>query len=100
MATAVHGYQLGFGLKHIVYGLDELPEGLVDLPTAVQEYGVLLTTLHAWIRRGKLIVHGRRRAPAVGGGYLVVSRSELQQLVDAPRSKGGRPPKAKTSVAS
>ena len=100
MATVVPGYQLAFGRNPTVYGHDELPEDLIDLPTASREYGVLLTTLHAWIRREKLGVHGRRRAPAVGGGYLVVSRAELQQLVDAPRSKGGRPPKAKTSVAS
>ena len=75
----------------IIYSV--LPPGLIDLPSAVKKYGVKLTTLHYWLRQGHLEPRGRLRAPAVGGGYVIVSESEIERHMEAPRNKGGRPKK-------
>lgn len=72
---------------------DELPDGLIDLPTASEKYGLKRGTIRTWIIKGYLDCHGRLKNSARGGGYLVVSEGELLKYKDAPRSKGGRPRK-------
>ena len=69
----------------------ELPEGLIDLPSAAEKYGVGVQTIHNWINRGHLSTHGRLRARARGGGYLLLLESEVRDRATAPKRKGGRP---------
>ena len=71
---------------------NELPAGLIDVPSAVKKYGCQNSTLRKWIARGLLSSHGRLRAPARGGGYLVVSEDQLMERLASP-SKRGRPRK-------
>ena len=63
----------------------EVPEGLIDLPTAVKKYGLKTRTVQDWVSQGHVAVHGRLRAPARGGGYLVVNEEELVAYITAPR---------------
>ena len=70
---------------------DELPEGLIDLPTAAERYKRPRDTFRTWIRRGHIRAVGRLRAASPGGGYLVVRESELVAYFKAPRNPGGRP---------
>ena len=72
---------------------NELPAGLIDVPTAVKQFGCQNSTLRRWIAKGLLPARGRLRAPAPGGGYLVVSEEELVKHLSEPRKKGGRPRK-------
>ena len=71
----------------------ELPEGLIDVPTAAKKYNMATGTLRVWLRKGHLTLRGRLKAPATGGGYLVVREDELAEYVASPRNKGGRPRK-------
>ncbi len=75
----------------IIY--DELPPGLIDLPSASRAYGVQLGTMRWWLKKGHVRKVGLLRAPARGGGYVVVEESELIRYMHAPKSKGGRPKK-------
>ena len=72
----------------------ELPEGFIDIPTAVKKYGLKARTVHDWVRSGHVQLRGRLRAPTSGGGYLVVHGNELMSFIAAPRAKGGRPRKS------
>ena len=76
----------------------ELPEGLIDLPSASKLHGVNLNTMMNWIRKNQVQVVGRLKAPARGGGYLVVSEDELLNHMASPRNKGGRPYNRKLSA--
>ena len=73
----------------------DLPAGLIDLPTAVKKHRLKVRTVHDWVKYGHVRLHGRLKAPAAGGGYLVVDEAELVAYVTAPRNKGGRPRKSK-----
>ena len=72
---------------------DELPDGLIDVPTASKKYFRSKSTLYQWIQRGYVTVVGRLKAPARGGGYLVIPESEIAAHVAKPVNKGGRPRK-------
>ena len=74
-----------------VYERGALPDGLIDLPTASRKYGVNGSTMRRWVISGKIPSRGRLKAPARGGGYLVLSEAELVDYINAPRNKGGRP---------
>ena len=71
----------------------ELPDGLIDLPAAMELYGCGRQRLHGWVQRGHLKVHGRLRGAARGGGYIVVSKDELEHRLQTVSPKGGRPRK-------
>ena len=71
----------------------ELPDGTIDLRTASKKYGLNLGTLRTWVHTDRLKVVGRLRAPAPGGGYLIIDESDLRGYMAAPRNKGGRPRK-------
>ena len=71
----------------------ELPPGYIDLPSAAKKYGCPLRRLQGWVKAGSLQLHGRLRAPARGGGYLVVSEEELSRRIAMPVNRGGRPRK-------
>ena len=71
----------------------ELPPGLIDLPSAVRKHGLRSSTVYDWIRHGHVRPQGRLKAPARGGGYLVVREDDLLAYLKAPRNKGGRPRK-------
>ena len=73
---------------------DELPNGLIDVPSAARRHDLNLRTIHSWIRVGHISRVGRLRAPARGGGYSVVNEAELVAYKNAPRNKGGRPRKS------
>ena len=81
-----------------LYEPGNLPEGLIDLPSAArkyrEEYGVSPGTMSQWVRNGRVSKMGRMKAPAPGGGYFVVRESELVEFMKKPRNKGGRPRKA------
>ena len=86
------GRDLAIGDKELPIYTD-LPEGLIDLPSAQKKYGCTRARFRNWVTKGQLKVHGRLRAPARGGGYLVVSEDELVDRLTAPPNKGGRPRK-------
>ena len=77
--------------ENAIHERGALPEGLIDLPTASREYGVNGSTLRRWVISGKIPSRGRLKAPARGGGYVVVSEEELVNYINAPRNRGGRP---------
>ena len=68
---------------------DELPPGLIDLPSAAKEYGCKVSRFHGWVKRGHLRVRGRLRAPQ-GTGYSLVLESELVHRLKTVDAKGGR----------
>ena len=69
---------------------DELPEGMIDLPTAAEKYGVPKRNLQAWVYRGRLQSYGRLRGSAPGGGLHIVFEAALQAELAKPVTKGGR----------
>ena len=77
---------------------DVLPPGLIDLPTAAKDLGYSVKRLWRWVHRGRIKVRGRLKAPARGGGYLVVDEGELFAYKKiAGSNKGGRPRKIRDS---
>ena len=76
-----------------IYTEDDVPDGLIDLPSAARKHGHRITRLQRWVQRGHLKVYGRMRAPARGGGYLLLSEDELIARMRAEPNKGGRPRK-------
>ena len=68
----------------------ELPEGLIDLPSAAQKYGINRYTLHAWVRKGHIRSFGRLRGRAHGGGFIILDESEVLAYRDCPRHPGRR----------
>ena len=71
---------------------DEVPEGLIDLPSACRKYGVNLNTANGWVRRGLIARMGKLRAPG-DGGVNVVGKKAFVELASRPRNVGGRPKK-------
>ena len=71
----------------------ELPDGLIDLPSAAEKYGLHRQVLRDWVLKGRLQIYGRLRGSAPGGGFLVLKESDVQTQIAAPKSKGGRPRK-------
>ena len=69
---------------------DELPPGLIDLPSAAKKYGVNNSTLRTWVNTGRIRLVARKKAPSAGGGYVAVSEAELLSYIERPRNKGGR----------
>ena len=68
----------------------ELPEGLIDLPSAMREYGCRRGRLDTWVQRGHLKVYGRLKGAARGGGYVVVSRTQVEERLAAEPNKSGK----------
>ena len=79
----------------VIYEPGELPEDLIDLPSVMREHRISRSTLHTWIKAGKLPLRGKVRAPARGGGYNVVRKDEVMSLIEGPINKGGRPRKVR-----
>ena len=79
----------------VIYEPGELPDGLIDLPSAAKKYGIPVGTLRAWVHRGKLPRCGRLKARAAGGGYIVTTQAGIEYCRDHPR-KGGRPKRVTT----
>ena len=79
------------GEGQVVY--EELPDGLIDLPSAARKYDINRVTLWRWADKGAIRKYGRLKASAAGGGYLVLNEEELTSYISAPRDKGGRPKK-------
>ena len=78
----------------------ELPPGLIDLPSAVRKHGLRSSTVHDWIRQGHVMPQGRFRAPARGGGYLVVREEDLVAYLGLPVTKGEDPGRSSPSKTS
>ena len=85
------------GPEHSEYGpveiYDELPIGLIDVPSAGRKYNLNRGTLRNWLVKGKIKVKGRLKGSATGGGFLLVNESELMEYISKPRQVGGRPRK-------
>ena len=77
-----------------IYTEDEVPEGLIDLPSAARKYGHRVTRLQRWVQRGHLKVYGRLKAPAPGKGYLLLRENDLLDRMTASPNRGGRPRKS------
>ena len=88
----------GFPLPDDVPIYTELPEGLIDLPSAVKKYGLKPRTVQDWVKNGHVPLRGRFKAATRSGGYLVVSEDELVDYISAPRNRGGRPRKELIAV--
>ncbi len=72
----------------VIYEPGNLPEGLIDLPSASKKYGISVVTLRSWVQRGKLPRLGRLRARAAGGGYIVTDEAQIPYCRDNPRKRG------------
>ena len=72
----------------IIYEPGELPDGLIDLPSAAKKYGISVVTLRSWVQRGKIPRRGRLRAPAAGGGYVVTEMAAIEHCRNHPRKRG------------
>lgn len=73
----------------VIYEPGELPEGLIDLPSASKQYGISVVTLRSWVQRGELPRLGRLRARSPGGGCVVTDEASIVYCRDHPQ-KGGR----------
>ena len=71
----------------------ELPEGLIDLPSACRKYGVNRQTANGWLQRGLIPRMGKLRAPG-DGGVNVVGEDDFKEVLSRPRNVGGRPKKS------
>ena len=69
----------------VIYEPGNLPEGLIDLPSASKKYGISVKTLRTWVDRGKLPKCGRLRARSPGGGYIVTVECRIEYCRDNPR---------------
>ena len=67
---------------------EQLPPGMIDLPSASIKYGINGPTLRAWVRRGYLEEIGRLKARSPGGGYIVVWEDDLVARINSPRRRG------------
>ena len=92
----IQGLFPDFHDHEIIYTETEVPEGLIDLPAASKKYHCPVGTLQMWVHRGRLQTYGRLKAPARGGGYLLLREDELVHHMQTPRNKGGRPRKPPT----
>jgi hypothetical protein len=72
---------------------DELPPGLIDLPSASRKYGVNLKTATGWLKRGRIPKMGKLRAPGPGGGYNLTCETAFKEMAGLPKDHGGRPRK-------
>ena len=72
----------------VIYEPGNLPEGLIDLPSASKKYGIPVKTLRSWVHRGKLPRRGRLRARAAGGGYIVTEQAAILYCREHPRKPG------------
>lgn len=79
----------------VIYEPGELPDGLIDLPSASKKYGIKPATLRMWVQRGRLPRRGRLRGPSPGRGYIVTVEAEIKHCRDNPRKPG-----PKSSVTS
>ena len=69
----------------VMYEPGELPDGLIDLPSASKKFGIPVRTLQSWIHRGKLPRRGKLRARSPGGGYTVTEQAAILYCRDNPR---------------
>ncbi len=69
----------------VMYEPGQLPDGLIDLPSAAKKYEIPVVTLRAWMRRGKIPFRGRLRGKAAGGGFLVTEKRAIQHARENPR---------------
>ena len=72
---------------------DELPEGMIDLPSATRVFGISNQTLHSWVKTGRVLSMGRIRGPARGGGLIVLKKDDILRQIEKP-PKRGRPQKS------
>ena len=73
---------------------DEVPEGLVDLPTAAARHGVTRNALHKRLASGTLQSYGRLKGRSLGGGSPLLAERELLQIIDSMvlnKNRLGRP---------
>ena len=80
----------------IIY--DEVPEGLIDLPSAARELGKPPSLLNQWLGKGNINSYGRLKAPARGGGFHLLKMSEILEYLSSPKRRGGRPQKHKITA--
>ena len=94
MITAVENETPGTNGVHtkesddVIYEPGELPEGLIDLPSASKKYGISVITLRSWVQRGKLPRLGRLRGASPGRGYIVTDDAMIPYCRDNPRKTG------------
>ena len=69
----------------VIYEPGQLPEGLIDLPSASKKYGIKPATLRMWVQRGRLPRRGRLRGPSPGRGYIVTVEAAIEHCRDNPR---------------
>ena len=79
----------------VIYEPGELPEGLIDLPSAAKKYGIKADTLRHWVYQGHVPMVARLKGPAAGGGYKVVRLIDLEAHIRSPRKRTGRPKKSR-----
>ena len=79
-----------------MYEPGQLPDGLIDLPSASVKFRISLKTLQSWLHRGKLPRRGRLRGKAAGGGYNVTEEARILHCRDNP----GRPWEKKRKAES
>ena len=77
----------------VIYKPGNLPEGLIDLPTAAKKYGIKPDTLRHWVYDEHVPMVGKLKGPAPGGGYKVVRLIDLEAHLHSPRKRTGRPKK-------
>ena len=69
---------------------DEVPAGLIDLPSAARKYGITRNSLHKRLRTGSLRAHGRLNGGVRGVGITLLSESELARVAESIVSNRSR----------
>ena len=72
---------------------DECPDGLIDLPSASEQFAINAQLLRMWIRRGHIKSYGRLKGAAKGGGIHLLNPAEITHRLNSRDKKGGRPKK-------
>ena len=71
----------------------EVPAGMSSIPDACAEYGLSQATIRSWVSRGHIRVEGELRGGARGRRPNLVDKTKLEEFINSPRRKGGRPRK-------
>ena len=85
-ATEVEPAFPDYPREDIIY--DEVPEGMIDFPSAARKYSLNRGTLRTWLVGGHLSRAGRLKGPAPGGGFVLLFEDELIRRLNSPRLPG------------
>lgn len=65
---------------------------LMTIPEAAELRGIKYATVHGWVRRGRIMTRGYKKAAVHGGKQPLIALEDVDYLIANPLPEG-RPPK-------